>query len=226
MKKSTQMSAFDRAMNYLTYRDRTEAEIVEYLQKKNYSEKEIAEGLALLIQYGYIDDDRYIKNACEVNKITKYYGKKRLAQELLQKGIPKDKIEDMNLYYSDEEETSCCQKLLEEALKRYHREEPINRVRKIMNWMMRRGYTYDLVHTLLSDELEELPEETSESDRGSRRGSLETAYQKYLRMQRLKGYDGYELRMRVQRNLRSRGFSSSEIHALLNEKKEEGDFDE
>jgi regulatory protein len=226
MGKKAQLSAFDRAMNYLTYRDRTEAEIVEYLQKKNYSEREIAEGLALLIRYGYIDDERYIKNTCELNKITKYYGKKRLAQELIQKGIPKSKIEDINLYYSEEEEIDCCQKLLEEALKRYRHEEPAKRFRKVVNWMMRRGYSYDLVHSLLTQELENFTEEMADDDRESHRDSIEAAYQKYFRMQRTKGYNGYELRMRIQRNLRSRGFSGSEIHELLNEKKEEGDFDE
>ena len=37
-KRTSKLSAFDRAMNYLTYRDRTEAEIVKYLQDKNYSD--------------------------------------------------------------------------------------------------------------------------------------------------------------------------------------------
>ena len=225
-KKTSKLSAFDRAMNYLTYRDRTEAEMVKYLQDKKYSEKEIAAGMEALIRYGYIDDERYIKNACELNKSSKRYSRRRLAQDLIHKGIPREKIEDIDLFFSEEEEERCCEELIDEAFERYRNEHREKRSRKVANWMMRRGYSYAMIRAQISRKQEMCAENVADDEEETQRNHIEADYQKYLRMQRLKGYTGWELQMRVQRNLLSRGFPKSEIYALIDEKKQEGEFDE
>ena len=92
--------------------------------------------------------------------------------------------------------------------------------------MMRRGYPYAMISTQISRKQETFEENVENDDDEIRRDNIEADYQKYLRMQKSKGYTGWELQMRVQRNLLSRGFSNSEIYAFIDEKKEEGEFDE
>ena len=225
-KRTSKLSAFDRAMNYLTYRDRTEAEIVKYLQDKNYSEKEIAVSMEALIRYGYINDEQYIQNACELNKSAKRYSRRRLAQDLIHRGIPREKIDDIDLFYTKEEEQHCCEELIDAAFERYRNEPYEKRKRKVANWMMRRGYPYAMISTQISRKQETFEENVENDDDEIRRDNIEADYQKYSRMQKSKGYTGWELQMRVQRNLLSRGFSNSEIYAFIDEKKEEGEFDE
>ncbi len=83
-----------------------------------------------------------------------------------------------------------------------------------------------MISSQISRKQETFEENDEDDDDEIRRSNIEADYQKYLRMQKSKGYTGWELQMRVQRNLLSRGFPNSEIYAFMDEKKEEGEFDE
>ena len=58
-KQPTTYSAFDTAIYYLTFRDRSRKELCDKLTEKGYEEAEIAEAVEKLMSYGYIDDERY-----------------------------------------------------------------------------------------------------------------------------------------------------------------------
>ena len=58
-KQPTTYSAFDTAIYYLTFRDRSRKELCDKLAEKGYEEAEIAEAVEKLMSYGYIDDERY-----------------------------------------------------------------------------------------------------------------------------------------------------------------------
>lgn len=79
-----------------------------------------------------------------------------------------------------------------------------------------------MVSPLLSQIPWEDEEETADPE--ALREDLERAYIKYYNMQSRKGYDGWELKARINRNLRSRGFSGDMIADRLKQAEEEGDF--
>jgi len=106
----TKMDVFDKAAGYLAFQPRTEAEIRAYLKKKEYSPSEIDDGIAKLLEYQYLDDTAY---ACSFIRqaAAKGWGRRKMEQELMGKGVSRTHIEAAWARLEDEsgesEESSC-----------------------------------------------------------------------------------------------------------------------
>ena len=84
--KKEKPSCKDQALFWLEYGNRTEWEMVRYLQKKDYDEREIAECMAFLVDLSLIDDKRYALRFVE-GSMEKGRGPLRIRHELAEKGI-------------------------------------------------------------------------------------------------------------------------------------------
>jgi regulatory protein len=79
-----------RALHLLTAMDRTEAGLREKLEA-SYREEVVEIAIEYVKSYGYLDDERYIKNYIESKSRTK--SRKQIEQELiLKKGVSKDAV--------------------------------------------------------------------------------------------------------------------------------------
>ena len=87
-------AAFSEACRKLSTRMRTEKEIADYLKDLEFTEEAIAEALAELSDYGYINDKKY---AFEYFKYARRKGwaMQRIRHELAVKGIGSDVIEEV-----------------------------------------------------------------------------------------------------------------------------------
>ena len=87
---------FSKALNYLSYRPRSEFEMRQYLkrQSSNIDEQEIESIIESLKNYRYINDQTfaewYVRQRREMGR---RYGAYRITQELFQKGISKELID-------------------------------------------------------------------------------------------------------------------------------------
>ena len=83
--------AFNKASDLLSARDHSEKELLQKLRQKGYGDG-AEEALAKLKDYGYLDDARFASRfAAELQRV-KHYGKRRIEQELLRKGVARDVI--------------------------------------------------------------------------------------------------------------------------------------
>lgn len=80
-----------RALHLLEYMDRTEKNMRMKLQQSGYPQEAIEETLEFLKHYGYIDDRRYAYRYFSTRSEGK--GRRRLFQELYQKGVQADLVE-------------------------------------------------------------------------------------------------------------------------------------
>ena len=72
--------------------DRTEAQLREKLLKAEFEPEFIEQAIAYVKSYGYLDDERYVRNYIEYRQSQK--SKRQIEQELLyRKGVSKDLIE-------------------------------------------------------------------------------------------------------------------------------------
>ena len=82
-----------KAINYLSYRSRSEKEIRDYLEKKSTSIEEIEAVISKLNQMGLIDDDDFIDQMIS-SYAKKHWGSKKIYFNLLNKGIDKSSAQD------------------------------------------------------------------------------------------------------------------------------------
>jgi regulatory protein len=137
-----------RALNYLSYRPRSEWEVREYLQKREFSSSVIDTVVNALSEVNLIDDDAFAQYWLENRARFRPKGKRVLSQELRQKGVASHQI-DIALELYDEEE--AAQRVFEEQARRLTSLPPDVFRRRLTERMARRGFSYDMIRELLDD---------------------------------------------------------------------------
>ena len=103
-KQQTTYSAFDTAIYYLTFRDRSRKELCDKLAEKGYEEAEITDAIEKLMSYGYIDDERYA--ASYIRNQMRAKGRRRITMELSGKGVDSEMTRELCMeLVPDEAET-------------------------------------------------------------------------------------------------------------------------
>ena len=126
-----------RALHLLTAMDRTEANLREKLEV-SYSAETVEKAVEYVKSFGYLDDERYVKNYIESKSRSK--SRKQIEQELLyKKGVSKDAVERGFEQAEQEDVTIVIEKYM-----RKKRIEPENcdyeQKQKFFAYMMRKGF--------------------------------------------------------------------------------------
>ncbi|MBQ9936099.1 MAG: regulatory protein RecX [Lachnospiraceae bacterium] len=138
-------SAFDKAVNLLTFKSRTTQEIIKRLNEKGYSSEEIDEAVEKLSYYGYLNDQNYTISYIMDNAAKK--GKKLISIELEQKGIDKNILDGVYSEVNIDEDVS-----IDNIIKQRFSQADLcdDKVyRRIINYFLRRGFTYDSVKRVI-----------------------------------------------------------------------------
>lgn len=147
--------AQDKVLNYLSYRPRTESEIRRYLADFELSSAAIERIVSRLTELGLIDDAKFIELWVESRVATNPMGWRRLAAELLQKGIDKSlvtvKLSELAKKY-DEQQLAI--NLAMKQMRRYQKLEEQKRIRKLAEYLQRRGFAFDVIRTAVQTALE------------------------------------------------------------------------
>lgn len=143
----------ERAMYILSYRDHSKAELMRKLQQKT-GDPELAQYAAdEMEKMGYVDDVRYAQRLAEQLFENKLYGRKRVLQELLQKGIDRETAQDaVDSVETDELENA--QMLLERKYSARDLADEKGR-RRVINGMLRYGYDFSDIKALLNEYIDE-----------------------------------------------------------------------
>lgn len=86
--------AFQRALRFLSYRERSEAEVSQNLKQHNVPDDVVMEVLERLRRSGLIDDQRFAKHWVENRNEFRPRSRRALAYELRQKGIAQETIQE------------------------------------------------------------------------------------------------------------------------------------
>ena len=126
-----------RALHLLTAMDRTEAKLREKLEV-SYCEKAVEEAVAYVKNYGYLNDERYVKVYIESKSRTK--SRKQIEQELIyKKGVSKEAV------YRGFEQAEMADVV--EVIQKYMQKKKIDpqtcdyeQKQKFFAYMMRKGF--------------------------------------------------------------------------------------
>lgn len=128
----------------LSWRDRSEKEIRDFLQRKKV--ENIDEVINQLKEQGYIDDEKFSREWVQSRRRSKQKGSKAIRLELLQKGIDREIIERViSRQLSDVREEEIAEKALEKKVRIWKNLEPDEFRKKATDFLMRKGFEYGVV---------------------------------------------------------------------------------
>ena len=141
--------AQEKALYLLEYRSHSKKELAEKIARTAAS-KEAAQAAAdRMEELGLVDDEAYARELARVLFTRKRYGKMRVKQELRQKGIANELIEELLSEYGNEDE--ALENLQEILARKYPdwREDERTR-RRAFAGLQRLGYSYELIRRAMA----------------------------------------------------------------------------
>lgn len=135
--------ALQTALRFIGYRQRTEAEVINKLEKLKFTSEVIDATMNELREKKYVDDKEFAVQWIEVRGESKPRGKNLFLFELRKKGIPADVIEAAIENIPDE--TEMALKLGKKYLKRFSSLTDIDFRKKITGILSRRAFPYSIV---------------------------------------------------------------------------------
>jgi regulatory protein len=140
MTDSPEDEAFEKACGYLSYRQRTEQEILRYLDKRGYGDVR-DEVVSRLTRAGLINDRVFAETWVSERAGDRGYGRRRLMNELLRLGVDKTLVaEVIEAKYPEEQEESRALSIASRQWPRVSGKTPRDRGRKLYSFLLRRGF--------------------------------------------------------------------------------------
>lgn len=133
------------ALQFATYKPRTEKQVRESLSKKGFENQSIQEAIDFLYSFGYLNDEEYAINFVKASLDKKPMSKKVLHYTLQTKGIPSGLIEKvLEEYYPKENITELALKVVE---KRFRKKSEYTKelIEKELQYLLRKGFSYSVV---------------------------------------------------------------------------------
>lgn len=148
---------YNLSLRYLSYRPRSEKEILDYLKEKqkkapSLKDEDIDNILLRLREYRFINDEDFVKFWIEQRNKYKNKPIRVIEYELKQKGISQDLINSY-LFEKDKKEADLesAKKLAVKKMDFYRDLPPEKRQEKVMNYLLRKGFSYDTVKKAIRD---------------------------------------------------------------------------
>ncbi len=146
-KEDYRQKAFDRAVRFLSYRPRSQTEVIRYLKQKLLDDDTLDYVIDRLQQYDYLNDVAFARFWVENRQRFKPRSKRALNYELREKGVERE-VADAVIEDVDEEE-AAWQAIATKLDSWSHLEREAFR-KKLFGFLQRRGFSYDVIkHTLL-----------------------------------------------------------------------------
>lgn len=149
--------AKDRALRFLSYRDRSEKEIRTKLKQVGYDENIIEWVVGELKRLKFLDDQRFAQSFAQTQMITRPVGEYFLKRELKQKGLDEELIEQtVAKTYEEKDQVSVALELAQQRKKRYQNVDELKAKKRVSDFLLRRGFSWDVVAEVMErwEELE------------------------------------------------------------------------
>ena len=130
---------YQRALEWMLMRPRSEKEVYDYLYKKIYEKKLDRKYIDVVIQRlkakKYVDDRKFAEYYVENRFVKKGISRKRLMMELAKKGVHREIIAEV---LDGRDDTEEILKIIAKKRNKYDDE-------KLIQYLCRQGFNYDLV---------------------------------------------------------------------------------
>ncbi|MBN1259884.1 MAG: RecX family transcriptional regulator [Anaerolineae bacterium] len=139
--------AREKALNFLSYRPRSIAEVRQNLEQGDFSETTITDVLERLGRVRLLDDLAFSSFWIDNRTRFRPRGRRALVQELRQKGVPAAIIEEALNGFDEEAAAEQC---AQAQARRIGQLPPEMFRRRLGERLARRGFSYDLIRDILA----------------------------------------------------------------------------
>ncbi|MBE2185413.1 MAG: RecX family transcriptional regulator [Rhodothermales bacterium] len=140
------LRARSTALGFLAHRARTRREVADRLRRDDHPDDVIDEVLVWLDERSLLDDAAYAKQYAESRQRSQGYGPARVRQELARRGVAKaDAEEAVSETFDPDDVAAMAREQAEKRLPQVLREpDRQKRRRKLFDFLVRRGFPYDV----------------------------------------------------------------------------------
>lgn len=201
--------AYHAGLRYLSYRMRSNQEMRQYLEKKEFTVGQIADALQRLKDEKLLDDQAFAESFIRTRIQLSTKGPQMIYRELLQAGVDQEIAAESDTMFPEEEQMDHARKYLTKQLASVKNKKSSMEAKQVLSrLLMQRGYSRKISDQVIG-ELKEFLEDNEKSA---------LAYQGDKAMQKFKKLTGAEFTQKVRAYLYRKGFPSEEIVAFIEER--------
>ena len=150
--------ATNAALNLLAHRGRSEKELRQRLQQKGFTQQALDEAIRRVVDWGYLDDERFAASWVEQRSSGKPRSRRALAYELCEKGVDRELITNA-IDKADIDEAADAKRLAADKWRK-ERSQPLDKRRqRTAGYLARRGYSWQIAKEAIDALIAEEPDE-------------------------------------------------------------------
>jgi len=143
----------DKALKFLSFRPRSEQEMISYLSKKKATPEITKSVLFKLKELKLVDDEAFVKWWVEQRSLYRPRSIRVMRIELEQKGISKDLLNSLTSQFSSSDEEVLAEKVVQKKIARLKNLPLFEAKRKLYQLLGSRGYSYEVIKRVVDKTL-------------------------------------------------------------------------
>jgi regulatory protein len=138
---------FQRAVKLLAAKPRSVAELRERLLEKEWTNESIVEAvLAKLVEYGYLNDERFAFGYASYKVRQKPVGRQRLQRDLKLKKVDRETADEaLKLVFEETPEEELIDRAIEKRTRLRGLPRTRSETKSLIDHLMRQGFSYELI---------------------------------------------------------------------------------
>lgn len=152
--------AFAASVDFIAKKARSRLETVKYLSRKGYSGRAVADAVKKLEHYGYLNDEDYARMVVDSRFRLNPRGVSSLRGELSSRGVDEQTIERA---VEGVDERESARLAVKRGLYRWRGDDRRSFFRKVMAFLGRRGFSYDVASEVCKEAWESVSGNSEES---------------------------------------------------------------
>ena len=150
MKYLTKEQALQKLRHYCSYQERSHYEVIQKLWELSIKKSEHDEIIATLIEEDYLNEERFAVQYAGGKFRMKDWGRKKILYGLREKKVSDYSIKKALTAINEEDYLKTLNKLAEEKFVSLKGEQHLERKKKTIDYLMQKGFEYELVNKALS----------------------------------------------------------------------------
>ncbi|MBU8880592.1 recombination regulator RecX [Bacillus sp. FJAT-29790] len=203
--------AYNMAIQYLSRRMRSEAEVRNNLREKEIDDVIIQEVIHKLYEYSFLNDEEFAIAYVRTQMNTTDKGSGLIRKELKEKGISENLIDQAMKEYPDEEEFNKALAMCEKYVQKNTRDSSRGMKQKLEQMLKRKGFQFGTIQAAIA---ETEMEKAEDDEMSALRSHAEKAHRKFSVL------TDFEYEQKMKLTLFRKGFSMELIDQILHEFKD------